>query len=494
MNWVEYIKNKYSQKNSDRARDGKGIIITSIVSVALWTVFLLVFFYAGFEKAQPLPVLSFFINGLIFYAMMLFSLKKRAFSLDLIHAFFLFSFMFFAPFIQYLKGKWGWGASFSQERILFTNLLLDCWVVFYLFTKKVRLFPPSKRYICLRKQKMNRSLAHVRVNRNFLLFCVLLSDAIALYLFIKFGTDLFSRGTNDAFVFENSSLSLIVSSVVPAFITGTTALAVFNVRPHGRIFDWVLLVMQTAALFIVCFPMGMARFQMAVVYIGLALILCPFFRKGVWFLLMMVFGLVIIFPLLDTFRSLAFDEVDLAQTLMRIVTSLVDDLTEGHYDAYTMFMLIQEYVAAHHLSYGMQLLGVVFFWVPRVLWPGKPLGSGRTAAEFFGWEFTNLSCPLPAEGFVNFGVIGVVLFAVILSKAVKKLDDTFWEGKNEIIKVVYPFLVPFFFFMMRGDLLSSFAYVCGFSVTVIAIYGTNQLIIWTKKEKQVKISRARRNQ
>lgn len=463
----------------------KRIIVRAIVGVVLWTTFLLLFYYIGQgnRSIRPHLVASFLLNGALFYGMMLFSLKKRAFSIDLIHAFFLFSFMFFAPMVQYLKGEWCWETSFSDERILITNLLLDLWAIVYLIVRNLHF----RRYENKEKKEKKtapRGYGRLRVNRFFLVCCVFLSVAVALVLFAKYRTALFSRATNTAFQFQNSSLSLIVSSVVPACITGTTALAVFNLRPRAKLFDWMLFVVQCFAQLIVCFPLGLARFQMGVIYIGLALVVCPFFRKGPWFILMMAFGLVIVFPLLDVFRSLAIGEVNIGQAFVQVVTSLTDDLTEGHYDAYTMFMLIQEYTADAGFSYGEQLLGVVLFWVPRVFWQGKPVGSGQTAAEFFKWDFTNLSCPLPAEGFVNFGIPGLILFAVAFALIVRALDRAFWKGKGEFIKFVYPFMVPFVFFLMRGDLLSSFAYLLGFAVTLWGMFLVNLFFIRMKRNRE----------
>lgn len=462
----------------------KKIIVRAVVSVVLWTAFLLLFYYVGQgnRDIRPHLIVSFLFNGGLFYGMMLFSLRKHAFSIDLIHAFFLFSFMFIAPMVQYLQGEWCWETSFSDERILITNLLLDLWAVVYLIVRNLHF----RRRADERKEEhaAPRRYGRLRVNRFFLFCCVAISVAIAALLFAKYGTALFSRATNTAFQLGNSSLSLIVSSVIPACVTGTTALAVFNLRPRAKMFDWILFIVQCFAQLIVCFPMGMARFQMAVIYIGLALVVCPFFRKGPWFILMMSFGLVIVFPLLNVFRSLAIGEVNIGQAFLQVVTSLVDDMTEGHYDAYTMFMLIQEYTADAGFSYGEQLLGVLLFWVPRVFWPGKPVGSGQTAAEFYQWDFTNLSCPLPAEGYVNFGVLGLIVFAVVFALIVRALDRAFWKGRGEFIKFVYPFIVPFVFFMMRGDLLSSFAYLLGFVVSIWCMYLVNLFFIRRKREME----------
>ena len=474
--WIKKKLNDLTQKIFNGEIDLKALIKSLLIHIVIWTFFCLLFGSIGFKKAKLYILLSFFLNGFVFYGMMINSLKKRAFSLDLIHWFFLFSFMFFAPMVQYLNEAWCWGTSFSDSRIIITNLLLDLWVLVYVWAQRTNVLRIKKEKVML-DSKSQDAFRGIKVNRVFLLIGVLISDLIAVYLFARYGTALFSRATNTAFEFDSVTLTLIASSVVPAFITGVTALAFCNVIPHGKPVDWLLLCMQGVALLIVCFPFGMARFKMAVIYIGLLLIIFPFLRKGSWFLWMMILGLVVIFPVINAFRRISFEEVNLFETIINVLTSILDDFLEGDYDAYTMFMLTQEYVAEKGLSYGMQLVGVLFFFIPRSVWPTKPVGSGQTAAEFFNWGFTNLSCPLPAEGFINFGIIGVILFAFILSKAVKVLDDTFWERNNLGVKVVYIFIVPFLFFMMRGDLLSSFAYLVGFSVPVVLLYNLNALCV-----------------
>ncbi len=474
--WIKKKLNDFGRKIFNGEIDLKALIKSLIIHVVIWTFLCLLFGYIGFKNAKFYIVLSFFLNGFVFYGMMIKSLKKRAFSLDLIHWFFMFSFMFFAPMVQYLNAAWCWETSFSDGRILITNLLLDLWVFVYVWAQRTNILRIKKERITLANNAKD-AFTGIKINRWFLLAGVLISDLIAVYLFAKYRTALFSRATNTAFEFNNVTLTLIVSSVVPAFVTGMTALAFCNVIPHGKPVDWLLLCMQGVALLIVCFPFGMARYKMAVIYVGLMLIILPLLRKGPWFLLMMLLGLVVIFPVINAFRNMSFDEVNVAETFVAVITSLMEDFLIGDYDAYTMFMLIQEYVAEKGLSYGMQLVGVLFFFIPRSIWPTKPVGSGQTAAEFFNWSFTNLSCPLPAEGFVNFGIIGVILFAFTLSKMVKILDDTFWERNNLGVRVIYPFIVPFLFFMMRGDLLSSFAYLIGFAFTVLVVYTLNSLCV-----------------
>ena len=87
----------------------------------------------------------------------------------------------------------------------------------------------------------------------------------------------------------------------------------------------------------------------------------------------------------------------------------------------------KKYVEEFGISWGNQLLGAILFFVPRSIWPSKPLGTGHTAIVALDQHyFSNVSAPLIAEGYVNFGIVGVVLFALAAGWIFRKLDSAFW--------------------------------------------------------------------
>lgn len=69
-----------------------------------------------------------------------------------------------------------------------------------------------------------------------------------------------------------------------------------------------------------------------------------------------------------------------------------------------------------------------------------------------------------AEGYINFGVFGAIFFACILGIIMGKLDFSYEHKtyKTKSFIIVYYILLGFIVFILRGDLLSSFAYLCGF--------------------------------
>ncbi|QIN77690.1 hypothetical protein GBA65_03255 [Rubrobacter marinus] len=111
--------------------------------------------------------------------------------------------------------------------------------------------------------------------------------------------------------------------------------------------------------------------------------------------------------------------------------------------------------------------------MPRGLWPDKPVGSGYTVAVEGGLSFNNISSSPIAEGFINFGWAGIILFAVVFCWTFGILDLTFERvvsrGRDALIGLLYPFMVGFTFFLMRGDLLSSAAFVVGFVIAFLPL-------------------------
>ena len=76
--------------------------------------------------------------------------------------------------------------------------------------------------------------------------------------------------------------------------------------------------------------------------------------------------------------------------------------------------------------------------------------------------------PFMAEGYVNFGFLGVALFMFILGIILNSLDSKYWNNKFEKstpFTIYYSMLIGLVFFIMRGDLLSSYSYTFGITIS-----------------------------
>ncbi|HET6557960.1 MAG TPA: O-antigen polysaccharide polymerase Wzy [Prolixibacteraceae bacterium] len=147
--------------------------------------------------------------------------------------------------------------------------------------------------------------------------------------------------------------------------------------------------------------------------------------------------------------------------------------TTLHYDAWSNICATIEYVHHKDLTMGYQLLGSLLFFIPRFMWPSKPIGSGHFIAEEFlmpnySLWLSNISCPIISEGYLNFGVIGIVLFAFLLAVFVKNINS--WLNSEDVLFKIFGIYASFWlFYLMRGDLMSSWAYLFGAFIGIIII-------------------------
>ena len=226
---------------------------------------------------------------------------------------------------------------------------------------------------------------------------------------------------------------------------------------------WFVKILLFTLLLLTAFPLGMGRNAAAGFYLPLLLLFMPLFRRPNFFANSFIFGLLIIFPFLDNFRHFT-GELKIGFGLnFKMFTAL-------HFDAYASLARIME---AQIVTYGNQLLGVLFFFVPSSIWTSKPLSSGIYQAEVLNLSFDNLSCPLLAEGYINFGYLGIFLFLFFLTYFSARMDKIYWSslnGTSNFFNVIYVILLGMFLFILRGDLMSGFAYTTGMIFTALFLH------------------------
>ena len=266
-----------------------------------------------------------------------------------------------------------------------------------------------------------------------------------------------SRESRDQAVAAAFSAPL-ASLILGAFATfGVLVVSVAHIeirrsRVPGRGRGAVLILLLVALLVIVN-PIGAPRFVFLTVVLGLLAAwgvyrTLPRFRV---IALSSIAGLVLLFPLLDTFRRSLDANIASADPLA--------SLKEGDFDSFGQVLNAAWYVDGAGFTWGNQFLGVIFFWVPRSIWEEKPKDTGIFLAEQKGYWFTNLSAPLPAELYINWGWVGVGLGSLILGIYLRRADaftdlKIRLEGAPGILGSVLPFYLVFLF---RGSLLQATA-------------------------------------
>ncbi len=392
-----------------------------------------------------------------------FTFSRKA---GLLTVYFIFALTFFSliPWLHYSTNHFIWRTSpVTESAYLFVNLLifLANTTTFLTYLHCARIPKKKTAFITPAKNKKLSAAA--------LLALSCLSFILLFYLNSFSITQLLFRGIVEEsreIVVESSSLSLLlgmISRLTPVFCF---LYAATQIKESSGTKTLLLILMLLSV-----FPTGVARYMVAFAYIPLALLFIPASRNAVVFSTSLIFSLIFIFPFLEQFRKFS------GISDLTLIPS-PDFFYAAHFDAYENFATAVE---NDFITFGRQLLGTILFFVPRTIWPNKPVGSGHEMAENLGYSFNNISMPFLGEGYINFGATGVFVFATLIGYLMARIDSRFVANKNggttaDYSSAVYFFLIGALFFLLRGDLLSSFAYISAGLIVAALIEKAMKLI------------------
>lgn len=393
-------------------------------------------------------VLSYGINIAVFFILLMASIKRYTYSFDMMIWLFSLFFFGFAPLLQFFTGIYSWELKPTQTEIIRTNVFILLFSICICCGKGIR--------VKVKRKKQAKCNYYIKKDR--LRIYLVISFLIMLYYLYSVGFKnmlISATNVNDNL---NSMMGMLVSHGFKNISLFTAVLYVMKCKGTKRV-D-VEAVLALLIFFISCFPTGLSRNMMGSFYGGLLLLFFDKKRDKRWLTYAIIFGLILVFPAANVFRNAATMSGESFSEL--VLSNIQNTYLEAHYDAHQMCISAQQYVSKFGFSYGYQLLGVLLFFVPRSVWPTKPYGTGQMIFEALQQHwFTNVSMPLVAEAFVNFGIAGIVVFGLVVGCIVNRVDEKFWEERRafSFTKVLYPFIMLKFFFMLRGDLLSSWAYM-----------------------------------
>lgn len=258
--------------------------------------------------------------------------------------------------------------------------------------------------------------------------------------------------------------SLINDDVIRTIIGATIAMGLLvsfvaqvlvwrSRKQQGKKRPILLLAGTLLALLTVVNPVGSPRFLFGTVLLSVLAVLGMFrsVQRFRWASIGALVAIVIVFPIMDSFRYRNSTEVESIDPLSA--------LTSSDFDSFAQVVNTAWFVSANDISYGRQLLGVILFWVPRSTWPDKPVDTGILLAEAKGYGLGNLSAPLPAELFVNGGWPLLAVGMFILGFALRR-----WDARSETYlaqfgsPTILGSIMPFYMILLwRGSLLQSAA-------------------------------------
>lgn len=370
--------------------------------------------------------------------------------LSLALVYFVYSFIFFCllPWLHYSSGILIWRSSFLQE-----NTYLE--VNSLIFLTNILVFAVNLINVKYKPLSAFAENAQIHASLSIYLAVIFLSVGgfwVTLFLNDFSVFNLFFRGLADEArgnSLESSALQLVLG-MGSRMLTLFAFFYSYTKFKEANLLKAALLIL----LILTIFPTGVPRYMVGMAYIPLMLLFFPRFRDGWVFSSLLIFSIILVFPFLDQFRNFS------GVRDLKAFPS-VDYFYAAHFDAYEN---ISTAIEVGFTTYGLQLLGVLLFYVPRAFWESKPVGSGSQMADNIGYVFNNISMPFLGEGYINFGISGSVLFAVLLAYGVRKVDGYYkvrisGKGNVDFSTAFYFYLIGSLFFLLRGDLLSSFAYI-----------------------------------
>ncbi len=461
---------------------------------------------------RPLVALTCLVNIGIFAWQLLRAIHHHAFGFDMLHWLFCLFFLGYAPMLRHMADSHSWALIPTNAEFIAANLIYTLWAVFYILGREYRKIPRlrqgaemlAQKLQPLREKLTDRLPDWEGIGRGAAQKLRALTDKIPAG---KEGSKLEAYRKTPL---KTKILDLLLLASVMAVIldlavvgvkaqitrntsggaTGNTALDLIFVHGINNLLLFVAVafileakkakkvtwrtVTALACLGIAAFPTGLSRNMMASFYAGLLVLTFDMTKKGRWFTWVIFGGLVLIFPAMEIFRRIS--TLKKAGLWDLILSNFSVCYLEGHFDAHQMLITIMRYVKEFGFAWGRQILGALLFFVPRSIWPGKPAGTGHTAIVALDqFYFTNVSANLAVEGYINFGLLGVALFAVLVGIVSRRADLFYWRRRSrweeKLGDMLYPFVMFMFFFLMRGDMMSAWAYTFAQLVVGAVILG-----------------------
>ena len=414
-------------------------------------------------QGVPLLIVHIAMAAICVYG--IFSDRSRPYTLyKVLNLFFLFFFCI-APIAQYNQGVCLLGTRFTFSDYMVTSI-----------TSLVILVLTNISYIVSRKYFDNKHCQKSVSEESGKIECigrrkevtlVAISMALAFYFLYINQFDIISliiRSGDCVDRLPQSQTMYLISEYFLRPISLVVLLSTMTLKVVHRWIKPLLLIL----LLITIPPTGVPRVLVAAIYIPLLLYLIPAFRRDWNFVALICVGVLIIFPLLNLFRNVPDNTLG--------AYGIVSQFLDLNFDAYSMLMRV---IKDDIVTNGMQLLGSLLFWVPRSMWPAKPVSSGHYVADQTGLNWNDLSMPFWGEGYINFGFLGVIIFTIVLAVVLAKLDSKYWcitaKRRRDLDTIKYYMLLGLLMFILRGSMMSALAYTCGI---LLSFYLVNTVVLY----------------
>lgn len=425
-----------------------------IVGLVLLALGIIVFSDNGIQYNIYVLALNFII--IVITVSQIFSKSTKPFSLhNITNLFFLF-FIGISPALQYKKDVFFMGerSHLTTTNFIFGNLIFLASLILY--TLLYHYFNNKSSY------KNNGALmaafkTYSGAFKNSHIITLSILSILIVFSYFEFNLEaVFSRKVLWLEI-ENYSTPMVAIFNV---IRGIPLIMLLYFKLNGKK-NTTIEVTLLLLIVISNFPTGISRYRVAATFLPLCLIYIKPFLKKNYFTAFFVISFLVVFPYLHHFRY----NDDLFVNPFNF-----NMFTELDFDSYQNSLNI---MVNNIVTNGQQLLGTIFFYIPSVYWESKPIGSSYVLANSLEYDgFSNVAIGFFAEGYINFGYIGIVLFTILLAKINSYCDMRFWfKFQNQsYFTIIYLFLIPFEFLILRGSLRAPISNLCGYLFFTLLLF------------------------
>ncbi len=432
---------RYNKQNLFKAFLKKYIVLLFFIINLILTLFLCI---------DSIIILGSFI---IILGILTLILNELSFSKDLkptISIFFVFfyCYMFLTPMFQVNYGKFPNTLLVDEKLVTLNNFYIIIFMSVYCLIYKYSKVKKS------RILNVNQFIDNKTIN----LFAI-----ICLLILIIFSKSIYTQITNPSslMVFSEGGVSELF---IKRFLFMVPLGYIFCVISSYNQIKNKKIHVFLSIMFVIFFLNPLMHKRNALGPIIIALIFYFPIKKigNIGFTLFNVFILLFLFPSVKIFTH-DYYIYSIPMILENIKNfSLYKEFIWLDYDAYSNSIATILYTKDYGFTLGKQLLSSILFFVPRSIWPNKAVTTGILIGGYlmdhYAMWFDNLSNPIISEAYIDFGIIGILIYSTVFAIISKKID---LGTNNNFGLIIALYMSSHMIFLMRGALMVGIAYLIG---------------------------------
>ena len=193
------------------------------------------------------------------------------------------------------------------------------------------------------------------------------------------------------------------------------------------------------------------------------------FNRSKVFFCLLIGGMLVAFPLLAVFTH---SKGEIGENEFSFTDIVFSHFNQLHYDAWANLVATLQLTDIQGFRFGGQLVATIFFWFPRSFWESKPDFTGALIGDFltnhYSMWFNNLSSPITAEAYIDFGILGVIIYSVVLAYVIIRSEILL--NSHSYMKLPSAYFIFCLIFILRGSLMSAVAYCVGVSLALFFVF------------------------